>query len=103
MNPTVIKQFQEFQEEFKKAKREIKNMIFTCSSGGIVTVEVSGSKALIRITVDPEFRINSVGDKEMLEDAICAACANAYEEIKKYEKEKIGKLGAFATALEQFE
>jgi len=95
----LLKKIKKMQEEMVAAQQEIEATSFYASAGGVINVEVKGTKELIKVTVEDEFEAESKEDLEMLGDMVVAACNQAYQEIEKTTKEKLGKyndmLGGF--------
>lgn len=100
MNQQVLlKKLKKMQEEMIAAQEELEATSFYASSGGVVSVEVKGTKELVKVSISKDFEIESKEDLEMLEEMIVAACSQAYKDIEKATKEKLGKyndlLGGF--------
>lgn len=100
MNQQVLmKKIKKMQEEMLQAQQEIENTVFYASSGGVVDVEVYGTKEIKAVNIQEDFEIESKEDVEMLSEMIVAACNQAYKEIEKTTKEKMDKynsmLGGF--------
>ncbi|MDD2492477.1 MAG: YbaB/EbfC family nucleoid-associated protein [Bacilli bacterium] len=95
----LMKKIKKMQDEMVATQQEIDGTIFYASSGGVVNVEVLGTKEIAAIKVSDEFTIESRDDFEMLSDMIVAACQKAYKEIEKTTKERMQKyndmLGGF--------
>lgn len=87
------------KEEMEQTQQEINETEFSCSSGGIVTVTVLGTKELVKVEISPDFEAESPEDYEMLSDMIVAACNQAYKDVDKTTEEKMSKyqqmLGGF--------
>lgn len=60
------------------------------SGGGLVRVKANGAMDLLRIDIDPS--LMSSGDKEMLEDLICAAVNDALRKSRQTLEEEMRKL-----------
>ena len=71
------------QEEMIAAQREIEATSFYASSGGVVDVEVKGTKELVKVTISEDFEIEAKEDLEMLGEMIVAACNQAIKKLKK--------------------
>ena len=69
----MMKQAQQMQERLQKEVAEIR--VEATAGGGMVTVVMSGTKQLQRLTIDPE--VVSKDDVEMLQDLILAAINDA--------------------------
>lgn len=100
MNQQVLmKKIKKMQEEMLATQQEIENTVFYASAGGVVDVEVYGTKEIKAVKVEDSFEIESKEDIEMLSEMIVAACNQAYREIEKTTKEKMDKynsmLGGF--------
>ena len=95
----LMKKIKKMQEEMIQTQQEIENTVFYASAGGVVNVEVYGTKELKAINVEDDFEIESKEDIEMLNEMIVAACNQAYKEIEKTTKERMEKynsmLGGF--------
>jgi len=95
MNPNLIRQIKQMQEEIQKVQKDIENTIFTFSSGGIVTVEMSGNKEIQKIIISDEFELKTKEDKELLADMITVAARNAVNEINKIMQNKLSKYAPY--------
>ncbi|MDD3171271.1 MAG: YbaB/EbfC family nucleoid-associated protein [Bacilli bacterium] len=95
----IMKKIKKMQEEMVATQQEIENTVFYATSGGVVSVEVMGTKEIASIKIADDFEIESKEDFEMLSDMIVAACSQAYKEIEKTTKERMQKyndmLGGF--------
>ena len=94
MNQALIRKVQQMQKEMEKTQQEIENSVFNGAIAGVVKVEVMGTRELANVEVDPNFEISDDDDREVLNDAIVAACNQAYEEIDKVTEEKMAKYKA---------
>ena len=94
MNQALIRKVQQMQKEMEKTQQEIENSVFTGAIAGVVKVEVMGTREIASVEVDPNFEISDSDDREVLNDAIVAACNQAYEEIDKVTEEKMAKYKA---------
>lgn len=100
MNQQVLmKKIKQMQDEMIKTQQEIEETVFYASSGGVVNVEVYGTKHLKAIQISEDFEVETKEDLEMLNDMIVAACNQAYKEIDETTKERMSKyqslLGGF--------
>ncbi|MCK9536429.1 MAG: YbaB/EbfC family nucleoid-associated protein [Bacilli bacterium] len=99
MNQNLLRTIKKMQEEMVTTQQEIESTIFYASAGGVVNVEVKGTKELIKVTIENSFQAESTDDLEILGEMVVAACNQAYQEIDKTIKEKMGKyndmLGSF--------
>lgn len=91
MNQQIIKKFKKMQEDMVAAQQEIESTSFYASSGGVVDVEVKGTKELVRVNISEDFTVESKEDLEILGDMIVAACNQAYKEIEKTIQEKMSQ------------
>ena len=87
----LMKQAQSLQKDMMKTKEEIDNMTFTGTSS-FVTVEVKGTKEVLKVTIDNE-NITS-DDKEMIEDMLVVALNDAFKQIDKVTEQKMGKFSS---------
>lgn len=95
----MLKKIKKMQEEMVAAQEELEATSFYASSGGVVSVELKGTKELVKVTISEDFEIESKEDVQLLEEMVVAACNQAYKDIEKATKEKLGKytdmLGGF--------
>ena len=91
MNYAAIKKLQKLQKEMEETQKEIEETVVTATSGGVVSVDVLGTKEIISIKILDGFVAESSEDLEMLSDMIVAACNKAYADIEKITKEKMAK------------
>ncbi len=87
----LMKQAQSLQKDMMKTKEEIDNMTFTGTSS-FVTVEVKGTKEVLKVTIDNE-NITS-DDKEIIEDMLVVALNDAFKQIDKVTEQKMGKFSS---------
>jgi nucleoid-associated protein EbfC len=73
----MMKQAQEMQQRLQKQMAELR--VEATAGGGMVTVEVNGTKQLLSIKIDPE--VVSKDDVEMLQDLIVAAINDAHRKV----------------------
>lgn len=104
MNQQVmLRKIKKMQDEMMQTQREIEETVFTATAGGVVTVEVYGSKELKAVKVSDDFEVEGKEDIEMLSDMIVAACKEAHKKIEKTTEEKMAKyqalLGGFGGGL----
>ena len=82
----MMKQAQQMQE---KMAREMEELVVEASSGGgVVTVQMRGTKEVESIKIDPEAVKD--GDVEMLQDLIVAAVNEAGRKVDEAVKSKLG-------------
>ena len=87
----MLKKIKKLQDEMVAAQKEIEEATFYASAGGVVSVEVKGTKQLVQVNIEDGFEAESPDDYEMLGDMVVAACNQAYQEIEKVTEEKMGK------------
>lgn len=76
----IMKQAQEMQKKLAKQQQELASKTFEAQSGGgMVTAKVTGTGALVALTIDPE--VVDKNDVEMLQDLIVAAVNEALKKI----------------------
>ena len=82
--------------KLQKTQKAIDETVFQATAGGVVTVEVYGTKELKAVKVSDDFEAESKEDLEMLGEMIVAASNEAYKQIDKTTQEKMGKYSALA-------
>lgn len=87
----MMKQVQKMQEDMAKAQEELAaRSVEASSGGGAVSVEVTGSHELRKITIDAS--VIDPEDKEMLEDLILAAVNEGMRKAQQMVTDEMGKL-----------
>lgn len=82
----MMKQAQQMQEKMSK---EMEAMVVDASSGGgVVNVQMKGTKELVALKIDPEAIKD--GDVEMLQDMIVAAVNEAGRKVDEAMQGKLG-------------
>jgi len=82
----MMKQAQAMQENMQK---EMEAMSVEASAGGgVVTVQMRGTREIEKLTIDPE--AVKEGDVEMLQDMIVAAVNEAARKVDEAMKSKLG-------------
>ncbi len=82
----MMKQAQAMQE---KMQREMEALVVDATAGGgVVTVQMGGTKEVISIKIDPEAVKD--GDVEMLQDLIVAAVNEAGRKVDEAMQNKLG-------------
>ena len=85
----LMKQAQQMQD---KMQRELSELEVEASvGGGMVTLKMSGHKALLAVTIDPE--VMDPEDPGMLQDLIVAAVNDASRKVDEAMGEKMGGMG----------
>jgi len=82
----MMKQAQQMQERLQKEMAEIR--VEATAGGGMVTVVMTGTKLLQRLTIDPE--VVSRDDVEMLQDLILAAVNDAHRKVDEEIQRRVG-------------
>ncbi|MBT8538575.1 YbaB/EbfC family nucleoid-associated protein [Polynucleobacter paneuropaeus] len=74
----LMKQAQQMQERMKKAQDQLAALEVTGQAAGLVKVTVSGKNELKRVQIEP----GAMDDREMLEDLIVTAYADAFKQVE---------------------
>lgn len=93
MNPQMVKKIQKMQREMEQAQRDLEEMVFEGTASGVVTVEVKGSKEVLRVKINKD-SIDSLDDLDMIEDIIVAAINDAMRKIDAKTQEVMGRFTA---------
>jgi len=80
----MMKQAQKMQEEMAKQMEALR--VDATAGGGIVKVEMTGTKEVVSIKIDPE----ATGDVEMLQDLIIAAVNECGRKVDEAMQDKLG-------------
>jgi DNA-binding YbaB/EbfC family protein len=80
----MMRQAQQMQEKMQQDIALIK--VTATAGGGMVTVTMDGQKNLLSVKIDPEV----VGDVEMLQDMVLAACGEAVKQVEAQIQQKMG-------------
>ena len=88
----LMKQAQQMQEKMQRELAEL--VVEATAGGGMVAVTMSGHKALLAVTIDPE--VMDPADPGMLQDLVLAAVNEA---TRKVDDAMQSKLGAFSGGL----
>lgn len=95
MNQQVmLRKLKKMQDEMIQTQKEIEQTVFKASAGGVVSVEMYGTKELKAINISESFEAEDRSDYEMLCDMIVAASKEACEKIDKTTAEKMEKYSA---------
>jgi nucleoid-associated protein EbfC len=79
MNQAMIRKLQKMQKDMMKAQKDLEETVFTGTAGGVVTIEVKGTKEVLSVKVKPEaVDAEYVTD---LEDMILLAINDAMRQI----------------------
>ena len=82
----MMKQAQQMQEKMQREMEALR--VDATAGGGVVTVQMSGSKEVVSIKIDPE--AVKEGDVEMLQDLIVAAVNEAGRKVDEAMQGKLG-------------
>lgn len=97
MNQQVLlRKLQKMQKEMEDTQKAIDESVFSASAGGVVTVEVYGTKHLKAVKISDDFEVEGKEDLEMLQEMIVAASNEAYAKVDKMTQEKMSKYSALA-------
>ena len=90
MNPMMMKKIQKMQKDMLKAQKDIEESVFTGSAaGGMVTIEVKGTKEINKVNINPS--VVDPEDVEMLEDVILLALNDAFRQVDEKTESTIGQ------------
>ena len=79
----MMQQAQKMQERMQEEVAQIR--VEATAGGGMVTVKMDGQKNVLGVKIDPEV----VGDVEMLQDMVMAACNEAVKKVDEETKQKM--------------
>jgi DNA-binding YbaB/EbfC family protein len=74
----LMKQAQQMQEKMKQAQDQLAALEVTGQAAGLVKVTLSGKHELKRVQIEP----GAMDDREMLEDLIVTAYADALKQVE---------------------
>ena len=95
MNQQVmLRKLKKMQDEMLQTQKEIEESVFKASAGGVVTIEMYGTKELKSVKIDESFEAEGKDDYEMLSDMIVAASNEACKQIDKTTADKMAKYSA---------
>ena len=95
MNQQVmLRKLKKMQDEMLQTQKEIEESVFKASAGGVVTIEMFGTKELKSVKIDESFEAEGKEDYEMLSDMIVAASYEACKQIDKTTADKMAKYSA---------
>ncbi len=63
MNQNLLKTVKKMQEEMVAAQQEIESTTFYASAGGVVNVEVKGTKELVKVNIEEGFQADRVSSR----------------------------------------
>lgn len=91
VNPSMLKQIKQMQEDIKRIQDQINASTFYGQSGGsVVKVAVKGTKQVEAIDINKEEV--DFDDIEMLQDLIVAAINDAFNKVDKELEETLGSV-----------
>lgn len=83
----LMAQAQRMQKELEKANKEIEGTIFIGKSGA-VEVQIDGKNKVQKVTICDD---SVLEDKDLLEDMLIVAFNDAFSQLDKMKKDKLGK------------
>jgi|SRR5690554_1867250 len=84
-NPNMLNKIKKMQKEMMKAQQGLEESVFVGTAGGVVSVEVKGSKEVVSVKIEPE--AVDPDDVSLLEDMILAAMNDAMRQIEEKTEE----------------
>lgn len=94
----LMKQAQAMQRDITKIKNEIDSSVFEGKSS-LVSVQVKGTKEIIKVSIDEGAKDLVVDDLSMLEDMVVLALNDAFSKVDKVTEEKMGKYSSMMPGL----
>ena len=94
----LMKQAQAMQRDITNIKNEIDSSVFEGKSS-LVTVQVKGTKEIIKVSIDEGAKDLVVDDLSMLEDMVVLALNDAFSKVDKTTEEKMGKYSSMMPGL----
>ncbi len=87
----MMGQFKDMQARMQSMQEEMGNRTFSAlAGGGLVAADVDGKMQLKRLTIDPS--VVNGGDREMLEDLIVVAVAEAQKKAAEAMQMELSKV-----------
>ena len=87
----MMKQAQKMQQDLLKMQEEMQQKEYEATAGGgVITAVVSGSRELLRVSIDPE--AVDPDDVEMLQDMVVAAVNEAMRKAEADQSASMSKL-----------
>ncbi|MGD9761115.1 MAG: YbaB/EbfC family nucleoid-associated protein [Candidatus Izemoplasmatales bacterium] len=91
INPQMLKQIKQMQEDIKKVQQQINESTFYGQAGGsVVKVAVKGTKEVVSINIKKDEV--DLTDLEMVQDLIVAALNDAFKKVDKEFEESLGSV-----------
>lgn len=97
----LMKQAQAMQRDITNIKNEIDSSVFEGKSS-LVTVQVKGTKEIVKVSIDEGAKDLVVDDLSMLEDMVVLALNDAFSKVDKVTEEKMGKYSSMMPGLMQY-
>lgn len=97
----LMKQAQAMQRDITNIKNEIDSSVFEGKSS-LVSVQVKGTKEIVKVSIDEGAKDLVVDDLSMLEDMIVLALNDAFSKVDKVTEEKMGKYSSMMPGLMQY-
>lgn len=94
----LMKQAQAMQRDITKIKNDIDSTVFEGKSS-LVSVEVKGTKEVVKVNIDNGAKDLISEDISMLEDMIVLALNDAFSKVDKTTEEKMGKYSSMMPGL----
>ena len=94
----LMKQAQAMQRDITKIKNDIDSTIFEGKSS-LVSVEVKGTKEVVKVSIDNGAKDLISDDISMLEDMIVLALNDTFSKVDKTTEEKMGKYSSMMPGL----
>lgn len=94
----LMKQAQAMQRDITNIKNEIDSSVFEGKSS-LVSVQVKGTKEIVKVSIDEGAKDLVVDDLSMLEDMIVLALNDAFSKVDKTTEEKMGKYSSMMPGL----
>lgn len=94
----LMKQAQAMQRDITNIKNEIDSSVFEGKSS-LVSVQVKGTKEIIKVSIDEGAKDLVVDDLSMLEDMVVLALNDAFSKVDKTTEEKMGKYSSMMPGL----
>ena len=94
----LMKQAQAMQRDITNIKNEIDSSVFGGKSS-LVSVQVKGTKEIVKVSIDEGAKDLVVDDLSMLEDMVVLALNDAFSKVDKVTEEKMGKYSSMMPGL----
>lgn len=94
----LMKQAQAMQRDITNIKNEIDSSVFEGKSS-LVSVQVKGTKEIVKVSIDEGAKDLVVDDLSMLEDMVVLALNDAFSKVDKVTEEKMGKYSSMMPGL----